>query len=523
LRVENELRISEERWRNVSELSSDMSFATTRTADDVLHPDWITHAISRMTGRDMHQLKRDGWQSLVDPDDFESIQENLIRIQPGETREYVVRVNTLLGDRRWLRTRIVCKPTGTPGTVKILGAGRDITEAREAAEAQRRLDAHIQETQKLESLGVLAGGVAHDFNNALAVILGNAALALADAEPESRTAQQLERIRTAGKHAEALTRQMLTYSGKATVSLKPLDLQRLVDDMSDLLEAATPKSCQLDITALEGRTRIEGDPTQLQQVVMNLVTNAAEAVGDTPSRIRLRTGAMFADAEYLEDTFGSNGMEPGRHVFLEVSDPGKGIDEDIRNRVFEPFFSTKFTGRGLGLASVLGIVRGHRGAIHLTTEPGTGTRFRVLFPSAAEDIQSERDTLASDSAPASSGQVLVIDDDEAVLEVAREFLSRSGLTVLTANGGRRALEILRNDTDARIHSIVLDLSMPDFDGVDTLAEIRLLRPNLPVVIASGYGEDVTDARFPPGEIKAFVRKPYSPEELIEAVLASTSG
>jgi PAS domain S-box-containing protein len=387
--AENELRVSEERWRNVSELSSDMSFALERDPDGQLRTDWITNAVSRLTGLGMDEIESGAWRPLVLPDDIEMASEHLFRIQPGETREFVVRVKTPIRDLRWLRTRIVCKPSQTPGMVKILGAGHDITGERKAAESQRRLDAHIQESQKLESLGLLAGGVAHDFNNALAVILGNAALAQADVEPGSRTAQQLERIRTAGKHAEALTRQMLTYSGKATVSLKSLDLRRLVDDMSDLLEAAIPGNCQLNIAAVKGYTLIEGEPTQLQQIVMNLVTNASEAVGDEPCRIAVRTGAMLADSDYLDDTFGATGLEPGRFVFLEVSDPGKGIGEDIRNRIFEPFFSTKYTGRGLGLASVLGIVRGHGGAIKLITEPGNGTRFRVLFPPASVDLRAK--------------------------------------------------------------------------------------------------------------------------------------
>jgi PAS domain S-box-containing protein len=518
-RVEDELRVSEERWRNVSELSSDMSFATTRTADGALHADWITNAVSRMTGHEMADLQRSGYASLVHPDDVEMVTDNLQQIQTGETRDYVVRGTTPIGDRRWLRTRIIGKPSDIPGAVKILGAARDITEAREAAEAQRRLDAHLQESQKFESLGVLAGGVAHDFNNALAVILGNAALALADAKAGSRTQLQLERIRSAGRHAEALTRQMLTYSGKATVSLKPLDLRRLIDDMSELLEAAVPDTCRIHFAEAPGITRIEGDPTQIQQIVMNLVTNAAEAVGAEPSRITVRTGAMIADAEALDDTYGSSDLEPGWYVFLEVSDPGGGIDEETRSRIFEPFFSTKFTGRGLGLASVLGIVRGHKGAIKLTTEPGTGTRFRVLFPASSEVERSA--PTRSERAPgsAAAARVLVVDDDDAVVEVASAFLSRSGFDVVTAGSGHEALEILGSDQPETIRSVVLDLSMPELDGLETLDRIRRLRPTVPVVIVSGYAEEVTDARFASHEISAFVRKPFEPDELVAAVRA----
>ena len=298
--------------------------------------------------------------------------------------------NSKNGEWLWLRARnkiVERDEEGQPQ--RIVGTHTDISERKETEAERDRIEEQLRQAHKMEAIGQLAGGVAHDFNNALAVILGNAALAQADVEPGSRTTQQLERIRTAGKHAEALTRQTLTYSGKATVSLKSLDLRRLVDDMSDLLEAAIPGNCQLNIAAAKGYTLIEGEPTQLQQIVMNLVTNASEAVGDEPCRIAVRTGAMLADSDYLDDTFGATGLEPGRFVFLEVSDPGKGIGEDIRNRIFEPFFSTKYTGRGLGLASVLGIVRGHGGAIKLITEPGNGTRFRVLFPPASVDLRAK--------------------------------------------------------------------------------------------------------------------------------------
>jgi CheY-like chemotaxis protein len=390
----------------------------------------------------------------------------------------------------------------------------------------------MQEAQKLESLGILAGGIAHDFNNALAVILGNEALAMSETPPESRLAKQLERIRSAAKHAETLTHQMLTYSGKASVSPKPLNLSALIEEMSELLEAAISEKCQLDISLDHGLTLVEGDPTQLRQVIMNLVINASEALRDRPGRIAVRSGLMTADADYLEDIVGARELAAGNYVYLEVSDPGEGIDEETRIRIFDPFFSTKFTGRGLGLASVLGIVRGHRGAIKLVTAPGGGTRFRVLLPpAAAAEFPTGTEAHAGPAATETEtkresegrgGAILVVDDDEAVLELAYEFLVRGGLDAVTAGGGREALEVLRTDAGGRIGAVVLDLAMPDLGGHEALLEIRRLRPELPVIVASGFGEDASAERFGTEEIAAFLRKPYEPEDLIDAVRAALS-
>jgi CheY-like chemotaxis protein len=313
---------------------------------------------------------------------------------------------------------------------------------------------------------------------------------------------------------------MLTYSGKASVGLKPLDLSELVAGMSELLESSISKKSRLKTSLESGRTLVEGDPTQLRQVVINLVTNASEALGEQPGRVEVRTGLMSADAAYLADTFGSQGLAAGGYVYLEVSDSGGGIDEKTRRRLFEPFFSTKFTGRGRGLSSVLGIVRGHGGAIKLLTDPGKRTSFRVLFPPAARSALPPPAGAREPRAEVRGGTILVVDDEEAVLELAREFLLRGGFDVVTAGGGREALEILRADAAGSIDAVVLDLAMPDLDGRETLLEMRDLRPGLPVVVVSGFREDASTGRFASDEITAFVRKPYELEDLIEAVRSS---
>jgi signal transduction histidine kinase/CheY-like chemotaxis protein len=442
---------------------------------------------------------------------------HVTRVLEGETQEVEGRIVTRDGEVRWLRVLVTGARSPVDGKLRVLGAVRDVTEAQRAEEERRRLEAQMLEAQKLESLGILAGGIAHDFNNLLAVILGNQNLAMSDAEEGSRLAKQLDRIRSAGKHAQALANQMLAYSGKAAVSLKPFDLSGLVEEMRELLEASTSKKCRLEISLDRDRTVVEGDPSQLRQVIMNLVTNASEALQDRAGRVTVSTGLVAADAAYLARSFGGGDFAEGKYVYLEVSDTGQGMDEEISLRIFEPYFSTKFAGRGLGLASVLGIVRGHRGAIKLVTEPGEGTTFRVLLPPAERAASPAPDKAPPRDAPSRKGRILVIDDEEWVLELAQEFLERSGFGVVTANGGREALEILRGGEEKKIDAVVLDLTMPDLDGQQTFLEIRALRPDLPVILASGFSEEATENRFPPDQIAAFVRKPYEPEDLIDAI------
>jgi CheY-like chemotaxis protein len=277
--------------------------------------------------------------------------------------------------------------------------------------------------------------------------------------------------------------------------------------------------CKLDISPMS-RTLVEGEPTQLRQVIMNLVTNASEALGDRPGRVSVSGGLMTADAAYLAAIPGSGDLRPGEYVYLEVSDSGDGISPKLQRRIFEPFFSTKFTGRGLGLATVLGIVRGHGGAIRLESEPGRGTCFRVLLPPAARVAPPPDREEEVPPTQLSGRQILVVDDEEAVLELAGEFLLRGGLDPITAGGGLEALEILRRDTDEAIDAVVLDLSMPELDGHETLLEIRRLRAALPVIITSGYGVASSSERFTSDDAVSFLRKPFDPEDLIDALRAA---
>jgi CheY-like chemotaxis protein len=310
---------------------------------------------------------------------------------------------------------------------------------------------------------------------------------------------------------------MLVYAGRGSHVRKPADLSRLVADMLELLRASLPARCQLRHELAEDVWG-ELDDTQLRQVLLNLVSNAGESLGDRAGSVTIRTGKLHADAAYLADAPGARDPEPGAYVYVEVADDGPGIEAETQHRVFDPFFSTKFSGRGLGLAAVLGIVRGHGGVVKLSSSPEDGTRFRVLLPSAGELlVPLESRALEYEPAPAArSGRVLVVDDEDAVLEIAEEFLAREGFDAVTAGSGREAVRRFAAEP-ARFDAAVIDLAMPDLSGERVAAEIRTLRPQLPLVLASGFSAELAAARCLELGAARFLHKPYAPDDLVRAV------
>ncbi len=420
--------------------------------------------------------------------------------------------------QRWFLMRVT--PVEGASEAAAVVSHVDVTSLRAAEEERSHLERKMQEVQRFESLGVLSGGIAHDFNNVLTVILGNARLMLADLEAESPVRERVARIRSAAEHAAALTEQMLTYSGKASPSLAPLDLNDLVREMRGLLGSSVTERGSLEIDLLAELPAVEGDATQLRQVVLNLVTNASEALGNDGGSVRVRTSLAELDAAELEEALGTPDAAPGKYVVLAVSDSGTGVAPELRGRIFEPFFTTKFSGRGLGLAAVLGIVRGHRGLIRVEPRRGGGTQVRVLLPISAT-VTTQTPAPARVEAPASTegATVLVVDDEAWVLELAQEFLQRAGWRVVTAQGGHEALEILRARGDA-IDAVVLDLVMPDLDGAETYRELRRLAPTLPVILASGYSEEMAGERFTEPGVAGFLSKPWEPEQLVQALQAA---
>jgi PAS domain S-box-containing protein len=390
--------------------------------------------------------------------------------------------------------------------------------ARRAAESSEAQSRHVQ---KLESIGVLAGGIAHDFNNLLHVVLGNADIALSNLKAGSRARVPIEEVVRATLRAADLTRQLLAYSGKGAFVVRHLDLSTEVREMATLLRTGISKQATLAWELASNLPAVNADPTQIRQIVMNLITNASDALGETGGIITLRTGV--ARLKDMDDQNFSVPLEPeapverssGPFVYLEVGDTGSGMTPDTLSRIFDPFFSTKFTGRGLGLAAIMGIVSSHRGLIRIRTAPGEGTAFRVLFPAVAGAAVKTGKPTAERSDWHGSGTILVVEDEEGVREVAERILQEIGFRTIGAEDGRRALEIMEEVGDS-VTAVMLDLSMPRMGGAETFRRLRAARPELPILMMSGYTEQVVAAQFStsgPG-ITGFLQKPFLAEDLI---------
>ncbi|HWN18270.1 MAG TPA: response regulator [Gemmatimonadales bacterium] len=398
---------------------------------------------------------------------------------------------------------------------ELVGKEQRARRAAEFSEAQSR---HVQ---KLESIGVLAGGIAHDFNNLLHVVLGNADIALSNLSKGSPAREPIEEVVRATLRAADLTRQLLAYSGKGAFVVRHLDLSTEVREMATLLRTGISKQATLAWELSPTLPAVSADPTQVRQIVMNLITNASDALGETGGTITLRTGV--ARREDLDDQLFGVALEgespldsgEGPFVYLEVGDTGGGMAPDTLSRIFDPFFSTKFTGRGLGLAAVMGIVRSHHGLIRVRTAPGEGTAFRVLFPSVAGTARAPAKATAERSDWQGSGTILVVDDEEGVREVAERILQEIGFQTIAAPDGRRALEIMEELGDG-VTAVLLDLSMPRMGGAETFRRLRALRPELPILMMSGYTEQVVAPQFSasgPGTT-GFLQKPFLAEDLI---------
>jgi len=403
-----------------------------------------------------------------------------------------------------------------------LSSGEDVTDLRRTEDERLQLERQLLHAQKLESLGILAGGIAHDFNNLLTAVLGNADLALTELAPESAAHDFVKDIEAAARRAAGLCQQMLAYSGKGRFVVERVNLSAAVREISHLLEVSVGKKAMLGYQFAPDLPATLADRAQVRQVLLNLITNASEAIGDKPGLITLTTGVAEFDAAYLAEPYLDPGLPPGLYVFLEVADTGDGMTPEVRARMFDPFFTTKFTGRGLGLPAVLGIVRGHRGAIKIATAPDRGTTIRVLFPAAAAPAAATPPPPATGTTPAlpaPGGTVLVVDDEDIVRVVVTRMLQRLGYRPLTARDGYEALEAFRANRED-IVAVLLDLTMPRMDGEEACRELRRVDPQVPIVIASGYSEQEVAERFATHRISGFIQKPYRLETLAARLRAA---
>jgi len=392
--------------------------------------------------------------------------------------------------------------------VGFLEINTDITE-------KLRIEEQLRHTQKLESLGVLAGGVAHDFNNLLTGILGNASLAHDALPPYHPNRLLLQEVMKASERAADLTRQLLAYAGKGRFVMRTLKLSTLVEEISGLVQTSIPKHVQVLHELAHGLPGIDADPGQLQQIVMNLVINGGEAIGPEGGTVVVRTGIQQVDRQYIDgmSTAGEL-LQPGEYIRLEVCDTGSGMTSETLARIFDPFFTTKFAGRGLGLSAVLGIVRAHKGALKVESQPGQGTTFKVLFPASTNQVVAV--SAAPKGSLAGSGTVLVVDDEELVRKTATYTLQRYGYRTMAAEDGSRAVEIYKSQPDG-IVLVLLDLTMPGVTGEEALRQLQVINSSVRVLLSSGYNEMEAVQRFAGKGLAGFIQKPYTAAALAEKV------
>ncbi len=503
------LKASEERFRAVFENAA----VGVAIVDHDDHPAFSNEALQEMLGYSGEELATLRFADLTHPEDVDG-DVGLLELAAGGHPYYEVekRYLTKRGETVWghLSVSLVRDPQGA--ALFAIGMVQDITERKVAERERMKLEAKVLETQKLESLGLLAGGIAHDFNNLLVAVLGNAELATATLPPAAPERGYLRAIETAAERAAGLANQLLAYSGRGKFLVEPIDLSDLVEEMAHLVGVSVSKNAVVEYDLARDLPLLECDATQLRQVVINLITNASEAIGDGTGFVSIVTGQMDCDAEFLAGTLGGREMREGRYVFVEVADNGCGMDEETREKIFDPFFTTKFTGRGLGLAAVLGIVRSHEGAVRVQSEPGRGTTIRVLLPCLERSAPEPPVPEAVEEAWRGQGTVLLVDDEETVRQVGSSMIELLGFEVVTAVDGGEAVSIFRERSED-IVLVLLDLTMPRMGGAQTLAELRRIRKDVRIVLSSGYTEQDTTSTLLEEGRAVFIQKPYRIEAL----------
>ncbi len=518
-----EMHRSEARLRQVIDLVPHFIFARDARGRFIL----VNQAVAELYGTTVEELTGNTDADIAPPDATVRYfgADDLEVIRSGRPKEILEnRITDATGKTRILHTVKIPFTSANSDLPSILGVAIDVTDRKRSEDEHRALTARVQHTQKLESLGVLAGGIAHDFNNYLVGILGHAGLALNRLSPDAPSRRFIESVEAAAKRAAGLANQMLAYSGKGDFVVRCFDLNALAEDLGSLLDASISKKAEMRFDLAADLPPIEADATQIRQVAMNLITNASDALGETDGVITIRTGVRQVDRAYLSTTYLDDRLPEGRYVFLEVSDTGCGMDEETMSRMFDPFFTTKTSGRGLGMAALLGIVRGHNGAIRVSSEPGSGTSIRVLIPASECDEMPEPEPPATEAEDRwhGSGKVLVVDDEPVAREVAQATLESAGFEVLLAANGLDALEVVRRQGE-KIAAVLLDLSMPQLDGAETSREMRRLCPEIRIILCTGYSEQTADELVAGRDVSGFLHKPYSPSSLIDVLREVVAG
>jgi PAS domain S-box-containing protein len=514
------LRRSEAQFRTLTECAPILIYLTDQDGNCI----YVNRRWCQAAGMTQKEALGQGWLNALHEEDRALIGELWKKsVASGGHWGYEYRFDDRAGHVTWVYGTAAPILGENGKTIGYVGTNVDMTAARQAKIERELLDRKMQETQKLESLGVLAGGIAHDFNNLLTAILGNASVARMKLPPDSPAHDCIEHINEATRRAADLCKQMLAYSGRGHFVVQTLDLGELVKQTAQMLQISINKKSELQYQLESGLPPVQVDATQLQQVIMNLVINASEAIGDHGGVIRISTGLVRVDLNY----HGNNPQDPdlplGDYVFLDVSDNGSGMSAETKARIFDPFFTTKFTGRGLGLAAVQGIVRGHKGAVQVESTLGAGTTFKLLFPAASGTRDSTK-PMQGEANPAwqGMGTILVVDDEAMLRTVVASMLPLLGFDCVLAADGCEAVEIFSADP-SQFDLVLLDLTMPHMDGEQTLTELRRLQRDVCVVLMSGFNAQEAQVRFNGKGLASFLQKPFTIATLSTTIHAALDG
>jgi PAS domain S-box-containing protein len=505
-RVDEALRESEERFRRVFE-EGPLALALVGKDYHLLK---VNRALCQMVGYSEAELLQMSFADVTHPDDLQADEElaaQLFRrdIPFFQTRKRYVRKN---GEIIWVHLTASVIRDGEGEPLHGLAMIEDITEVKRTQE-----EAFAR--TKLESLGVLAGGIAHDFNNLLSTIIVEAGLAATDLTVGSFPVESIETIRAVACRAAEIVRQLMAYAGQENASFKAVDLSILVGEMLQFLKVSISKHATLKVDLSNNLLAIRANAAQIQQVVMNLITNASEALGEKEGVITVTTTQVRLARKSLGKI--APNLAAGDYVRLEVSDTGSGMTEEIQAKIFDPFFTTKFAGRGLGLAAVQGIIRAHRGAINLVSAPGQGTRFQVLLPCINEPALGSPVIVESAQATDTrsvTGAVLVVEDEDTLRLAVSKMLRRKGFSVIEASDGIAAVDLFRT-RKGDIGVVLLDMTLPGLGGHEVFAELRAIRPDVKVVLTSAYGREMAAPSLKASQVRGFIRKPYQSGDLVQ--------
>jgi PAS domain S-box-containing protein len=515
-RAEDALRQSEARFRQIFEAAPVMMHSLDTDGRLIsVNSKWLEE-----TGYEREDVIGRSVTAVLTPESAERVvRDGLPRLwREGGMRDIEIRI--VRKDRSVFDARVDATVVRGEGALAVdLAVLRNVSASKRAALERERLRQQLFEARKLESLGLLAGGIAHDFNNLLAAILGNAHLALETLPEDHEERGALDEIRAAAERGALLTRQLLSYAGRAPVERVPVDLSGQIREVARITQSALSSTAALRFDLADSLPAVEVDPGQLQQVIMNLLRNAADALGPEGGEIAVRTGLARLERAELAGLVAGAGLEPGLYVHFDIADDGCGMDSDTRDHLFDPFFTSKQSGHGLGLPVALGVVRAHGGGIAVDSTPGAGTCFRVYLPASSRAPQA----VAADAPAelAGSGRVLVADDEAPVRRVARRVLERLGYEVVEASDGDTARERMR-EADEPFTAAVLDLRMPG-GGVETAHALRAIDPELPILIQSGFDPDGAVERLGIDGAVGFVAKPFTPQALGAALRILLAG